>query len=46
MFGKIKGKDSSKAVIISAHLDSLGSKGVIDNASGVSALLDTSKNIS
>ncbi|MBB4825978.1 arginine utilization protein RocB [Sporosarcina luteola] len=43
--GLIKGTDSDKAIIISAHFDSLGSKdgeiyrGAYDNASGVAALI-------
>ncbi|MCI1996118.1 MAG: M20/M25/M40 family metallo-hydrolase [Clostridium luticellarii] len=43
--GVIKGKDSKKAVIVSAHFDHLGYvegkliRGALDNASGVSALI-------
>lgn len=43
--GVIKGKDSKKAVVISAHYDHLGYvdgkiiRGALDNASGVSALI-------
>lgn len=44
--GKMEGADSSKAVVISAHLDSFDSKGVIDNASGIAALLEAGKIIS
>lgn len=39
VIGKIPGNDSSKALIISAHLDSFKSKGVLDNASGTAVLL-------
>lgn len=44
--GVIRGKDSKKAVVISAHLDHIGYqqgklyRGALDNASGVSALLE------
>jgi Zn-dependent M28 family amino/carboxypeptidase len=44
--GVIKGKDSKKAVVISAHFDHLGfvngtiNRGALDNASGVSALIE------
>lgn len=44
--GVIRGKDSKKAVIISAHFDHLGyvngkiNRGALDNASGVSALIE------
>jgi hypothetical protein len=44
--GVIKGKDSKKAVVISAHFDHLGYvnetiiRGALDNASGVSALIE------
>ena len=44
--GKIRGKDSSKAVVISAHLDSFHSKGVLDNASGTAVLLTVSRRLS
>ncbi|MBX4265470.1 M28 family peptidase [Clostridium estertheticum] len=43
--GVIKGKDSKKVVIISAHFDHLGiikgkiMRGALDNASGVSSLI-------
>lgn len=43
--GVIKGKDSKKAVVVSAHFDHLGYvdgkiiRGALDNASGVSALI-------
>ncbi|WP_461615698.1 M28 family metallopeptidase [Clostridium sp. Marseille-QA1073] len=49
--GMIKGKDSSKALVLSAHFDHIGSvgdkvfKGAIDNASGTSLLLDISKKL-
>lgn len=49
--GAIKGKDSSKALVLSAHFDHIGNidnkifKGVIDNASGTSLLLDLSKKL-
>lgn len=45
VIGVIKGKDSKKAVVISAHYDHLGYvdgkifRGALDNASGVSALI-------
>lgn len=44
--GVIKGKDNTKAVVLSAHFDHVGYengkliRGALDNASGVSALLD------
>ncbi|MCB2290656.1 M28 family peptidase [Clostridium sp. CS001] len=44
--GVIKGKDSKKAVVISAHFDHLGYldgkiiRGALDNASGVAALIE------
>lgn len=44
--GIIKGADSSKAVVISAHFDSYKSPGVLDNATGVSVLLELSKRLS
>lgn len=44
--GRIKGKDSTKAVVITAHLDSFLGKGVIDNASGVAVLLKTAETLS
>lgn len=44
--GKIRGKDSSKAVVITAHLDSFHSKGVLDNASGTAVLLQTARRLS
>lgn len=44
--GMIKGIDSTKAVVVSAHLDSFLGKGVVDNASGVAALLNTAKILS
>lgn len=49
--GAIKGKDSSKALVLSAHFDHIGNidnkifKGAIDNASGTSLLLDLSKKL-
>ncbi len=52
IIGRIKGKDSTKAIVISAHFDHEGKlsdtifPGAIDNASGVSALLEIAKNIS
>lgn len=51
LVGVIKGKNSNKAVIISAHYDHIGYqdgklvKGALDNASGVSALLDIAKKL-
>lgn len=44
--GKITGKDSSRAVIITAHFDSFLGKGIIDNASGIAVLLQISQTIS
>lgn len=46
VIGKIKGKDSTKAVVISAHMDSFLSKGVLDNASGTAVLLKTAQKLS
>lgn len=49
--GKISGKDSSKAIIISAHFDHLGVqdgeiiRGAVDNASGVSIVLDLAEKL-
>lgn len=49
--GYIKGKDGRKAVVISAHFDSLGIKegninrGALDNASGVAALVEIAKKL-
>ena len=49
--GYIKGKDSEKAIIVSAHFDSLGFKdgkihrGALDNASGVAALIEVAKKL-
>ncbi|GKX30281.1 hypothetical protein SH1V18_27610 [Vallitalea longa] len=49
--GKIKGIDSSKAVVISAHLDHVGWAGdtifcgAADNASGISTILELSKRL-
>lgn len=43
---KIKGEDSTKAIIVSAHFDTFfDTNGVLDNASGTAALLQASKNI-
>jgi aminopeptidase YwaD len=48
---KIKGKDSSNAMVLSAHFDHVGSAGkdvfhgAIDNASGTSLLLDLAKKL-
>lgn len=44
--GKISGKDNTKAIVLSAHFDHIGKqnediiKGAVDNASGVSVLID------
>lgn len=46
VIGKIKGKNSTKAVVISAHMDSFLSKGVLDNASGTAVLLKTAQKLS
>lgn len=49
--GYIKGKDTEKAIIVSAHFDSLGIKdgkihrGALDNASGVAALIEVAKKL-
>jgi Zn-dependent M28 family amino/carboxypeptidase len=49
--GYIKGKDSSKAVVISAHFDHLGYqkgniiRGALDNASGVAAVIRVADNL-
>lgn len=50
VIGVIKGEDSSKAVVISAHFDHVtyrGEKlpGAIDNASGVATILECSKDL-
>lgn len=49
--GVIKGENSNKAILISAHLDHLGSigdsiwRGAIDNASGIAVLLDIAQTL-
>lgn len=49
--GRIKGKDSKKAIVLSAHFDHVGMagknifKGAIDNGSGVATLLDVTKKL-
>lgn len=50
LFGKIEGKNKDKYVIISAHIDGMGSEpsgkflpGALDNASGVSSLMEIAK---
>lgn len=51
VIGKIKGKDNSKALILSAHFDHVGStgdkiyRGAFDNANGVALLLDVAKQL-
>lgn len=51
VIGVIKGKDSKKAVVISAHFDHIGYqdgkiiRGALDNASGVSALIKIANNL-
>lgn len=51
VLGVIKGKDSSKAVVLSAHFDHVtgadnkGLPGAIDNASGVATLLEAAKDL-
>lgn len=46
VIGKINGEDSSKAIIVSAHFDAFfGTKGVLDNASGTTTLLEVAKNL-
>ncbi|MCC4121539.1 M28 family metallopeptidase [Lactococcus lactis] len=38
--GKIKGKDSTKAIVLSAHFDTWpGVKGILDNASGTASVM-------
>lgn len=43
--GVIRGSDSKKALVLSAHFDSYNSKGILDNASGVSVLLELSNRL-
>lgn len=49
--GVIKGKDSKKAVVISAHFDHIGYRegklirGAVDNASGTAALIEIAHNL-
>lgn len=50
--GKITGKDSSRAVVISAHFDHVGAisndvifNGAVDNGSGVTALIDLARKL-
>lgn len=51
VIGKITGKDSSKALVLSAHFDHVGStgdkiyRGAFDNANGVALLLDVAKQL-
>jgi hypothetical protein len=44
--GKKETKNSNRKVILTAHYDSVYSKGAIDNASGVAALLETARVLS
>ncbi len=50
--GRIRGKDSSKAIVLTAHLDGPGRQGdfffpgALDNASGVAALVTCAKHLS
>ena len=52
IIGMIKGKNSKKAILLSAHFDHVGAagnhifRGAVDNASGVAALLCAAKRIS
>ena len=46
IIGKIKGIDSTRAVIVSAHMDSYFSKGALDNASGTAVLLKIAERLS
>lgn len=47
VIGKINGEDNSKAIIVSAHFDTfINTVGVLDNTSGVIALLKIAKEIS
>lgn len=44
--GKIKGQDNTKAIVVSAHFDSVvDTTGVIDNASGTTAMLQIAKQL-
>lgn len=44
--GKIKGKDSSKAIVITAHFDTfLNTRGALDNASGTVTLMNIAKEL-
>ncbi|WP_425449437.1 M28 family metallopeptidase [Dethiothermospora halolimnae] len=51
VIGKIKGKDSSKAVVISAHFDHVGwdgetiFNGAVDNGSGTTVMLNVAKRL-
>jgi hypothetical protein len=51
IIGKIPGKDGSKAILITAHLDHVGGigdfifRGALDNSSGVSILLEVAKKL-
>jgi len=51
ILGMIEGKDPSKVVVVSAHFDHVGKigngicRGALDNASGVTVLLETAKRI-
>lgn len=51
VIGKISGKDSTKAVVLSAHFDHVGwagdtvFSGTVDNASGTSILLELAKDL-
>ncbi|WDV44650.1 M28 family peptidase [Clostridiaceae bacterium M8S5] len=51
VIGKIKGKDSSKAVVLSAHFDHVGwagdtiFTGAVDNASGIATILELAKKL-
>lgn len=47
VIGKIKGKDSTKAIVISAHFDTVPTtKGALDNGTGVVSLLKLAKELS
>jgi hypothetical protein len=43
LVARIRGNDSSQAVILSAHLDSPNSPGALDNGSGTAALLEVAR---
>jgi hypothetical protein len=48
VIGLLKGKDSTKAVLVTAHFDHLGPdfQGALDNAAGVAAMLEMARSLS